>query len=141
MRMDNNGMFTSNRDDWETPDYFFQYWNMQYDFDLDACANDHNHKCQNFFSTEQDALQQKWFGNVWMNPPYGRAIKAFIKKAYESVKNGDCKCVVCLVPVRTDTQWWWEYVVKGEIHFIRKRIRFVGGDQLAPFPSAVVIFR
>ncbi len=75
-----------------------------------------------------------------MNPPYGRKIKSWMKKAYEASRAG--ALVVCLVPARTDTAWWHDYAAKAdEIRFIRGRLRFGAANHAAPFPSAVVIFR
>ena len=86
-----------------------------------------------------DGLTQEWFGNVWMNPPYGRDIKAWMKKAYEQSLYG--AKVVCLVPARTDTSWWHEYAMKArEIRFIRGRLRFGNSKENAPFPSVVLVF-
>lgn len=73
-----------------------------------------------------------------MNPPYGREIGKWMKKAYESAQAG--ALVVCLVPSRTDTRWWHDYAMKGEIHFIKGRLKFGNAKTNAPFPSAVVIF-
>ncbi len=75
-----------------------------------------------------------------MNPPYGRDILLWMRKAYESVRDGDAEVVVCLVPSRTDTKWFHEYAMKGEIHFICGRLKFGGSKNSAPFPSAVVVF-
>jgi hypothetical protein len=86
-----------------------------------------------------DGLQQKWKGVCWMNPPYGKEIKKWMKKAYESSLEG--ATVVCLVPSRTDTKWWHEYAMKGEIEFIKGRLKFGGSKNSAPFPSAVVVFK
>lgn len=74
-----------------------------------------------------------------MNPPYGRTIKQWMQKAYESSLKG--ATVVCLVPARTDTAWWHDFAMKGEIEFIRGRLKFGGHKNSAPFPSAVVVFR
>jgi hypothetical protein len=71
-----------------------------------------------------------------MNPPYGRDIGKWMKKASESDAT-----VVCLVPARTDTKWWHDYAMKGEITFIRGRLKFGNAVNSAPFPSAVVVFR
>lgn len=135
----NKGMFTSTTDTWETPKEFFDRWNAVYHFDLDVCAIPENAKCKQYFTPEQDALQQEWNGVCWMNPPYGREIGRWVKKAYESArKNG--ATVVCLLPARTDTEWWHDYCMHGDITFIRGRLRFGGSKNSAPFPSAVVVF-
>ena len=132
------GMRTSARDDWETPSNFFADLNAEFHFTLDVCATAKNKKCRNFFSRMKNGLAQQWRGTCWMNPPYGRAIGNWMKKAYEESQRG--VTVVCLVPARTDTAWWHDYAMKGEIRFLRGRLYFSGGRR-APFPSAVVIFR
>ena len=135
----NKAMFTSDRDDWETPQAFFDEWNARFGFTLDVCATPENSKCARFYTREQDGLAQKWDGVCWMNPPYGREIGHWVKKAYESSLLG--AMVVCLLPARTDTAWWHDYVLPhAEVHFIRGRIRYVGAKSAAPFPSAVAVF-
>ena len=140
--MINRGLLTSNTDQWATPQKLFDELNKEFSFDLDVCAEDWNSKCKDFFSPEQDGLAQSWGGSCWMNPPYGRQIGKWMQKALEESEKGST--VVCLVPARTDTAWWHDYATKGEIRFIRGRIKFEsrsGGGQSAPFPSAIVIFR
>lgn len=132
-------MFTSKTDLWETPKVFFDELDKEFHFELDVCALPENAKCKNYFTPEIDGLKQKWCGICWMNPPYGREIGNWMKKAYESSQDG--ATVVCLVPSRTDTKWWHEYAMKGEIRFIRGRLKFGNSNNSAPFPSAVVIFK
>ena len=134
----NKGMMTSNTEMWETPLAEFRFWDSLFDFSCDVCAVAENAKCKNFFSPEQDGLAQEWKGVCWMNPPYGRGIGKWVRKAYESSQAG--ATVVCLVPARTDTSWWHDYVAKGQVHFIRGRLKFGDGKGSAPFPSAIVIF-
>jgi len=134
-----NVHFLSETDLWYTPQGFFDKYNAIYNFTTDVCALPSNAKCQNFYCPEQDGLKQEWKGNCWMNPPYGKVIKDWIKKAYESSLNG--ATVVCLVPARTDTHWWHDYVIKGEVEFIKGRLKFGGSKNSAPFPSAVVVFK
>ena len=114
--------------------------NDEYRFDLDVCATTENHKADQFFSPEDDGLAQEWAPHrCWMNPPYGREIKRWMKKAYsESLKGA---LVVCLVPARTDTAWFQDYAMRGEITFLRGRLKFGGSKNSAPFPSAVVVFK
>lgn len=131
--------FSSKTDLWATPQEFFNKYNKVYKFKTDVCATIENAKCDKFFTKEQDGLKQDWKGSCWMNPPYGREIKVWIKKAYESSLNG--ATVVCLLPSRTDTTWWHEYCMKGEIEFIRGRLKFGNSKNSAPFPSAVVVFK
>ena len=124
--------------EWETPQDFFDRLNVKYHFDLDVCATPENAKCSRFFTKEQNGLAQEWKGTCWMNPPYGKEISVWMRKAYESMLGG--ATVVCLVPARTDTAWWHDYAMRGKITFIRGRLKFGGQKNSAPFPSAVVVF-
>lgn len=135
-------MFSTKTDLWATPQDFFDKYNAQYSFQTDVCAIQDNAKCPTFFSPEQDGLKQEWTGSCWMNPPYGREIKHWIKKAAEAA-NDNGATVVCLIPARTDTTWWHDYVAKyaAKIEFIRGRLKFGGHQNPAPFPSAVVVFQ
>lgn len=133
------GMRSSNTDEWATPQYLFDELNEEFRFDVDVCANEENHKCPVYFNKEQDGLSFDWGGykSVWCNPPYGRQIRKWVKKAYESGTQ-----VVMLLPARTDTTWFHEWIYgKAEIRFIRGRVKFGNGKVDAPFPSMVVIFR
>lgn len=138
--MNTDLMFSSATDMWETPRAFFDRLNRVFTFDLDVCATPANAKCATFYTLDDDGLAQEWKGVCWMNPPYGRAIGAWVEKAYRSAKEGGAT-VVCLLPARTDTRWWHDYCAKGEIYFVRGRLRFGDGKNCAPFPSAVVVFR
>ena len=131
-------MFSSKKDSWATPQSFFDKLNKIYGFTLDPCAAATNNKCARFYTEKQDGLAQSWQGeSVFMNPPYGREIKHWIKKAHdESLKGG---LIVCLIPARTDTAYWHDYCMKGTIRFIRGRLKFSEKNS-APFPSAIVIF-
>ena len=137
---------------WETPEALFDKLHAIHDFTFDVCATPENAKCPRFYTPEMDGLKQTWTGVCWMNPPYGKVIKHWVKKAYESATTGDAK-VVCLLPARTDTGWWHDYVIPyGKIEFLRGRLRFVNRAlpsyrddgkfkiSSAPFPSAIVIF-
>lgn len=84
----NNGLFTSTTCEWETPLSFFRLLDEQYHFTLDVCATSSNAKCKVYFTQEQNGLMQEWYGRCWMNPPYGREIGKWVKKAYESVAGG-----------------------------------------------------
>lgn len=142
-KMLNAGMTSSNHDDWGTPPAFFENLNTEFHFDVDVCAGAENAKCKEFYTKEMDGLSISWGdGRVyWMNPPYGRQIGKWVEKAFRSSKEGST--VVCLVPARTDTVWWHDYCMKGEVRFVKGRLCFVRGDSTdrAPFPSAVVVFR
>ena len=134
----NEGMFSSNTDLWYTPQDFYEKINKEFNFELDVCSDGKNNKCDKYFTEEEDGLKQKWEGVCWMNPPYGRTIGKWMKKAYESSLEG--ATVVCLVPSRTDTKWWHDYAMNGEIRFVKGRLKFGGSTTSAPFPSALVIF-
>lgn len=133
-------MFSSKTQEWSTPLGFFESLDKTFQFTLDPCATPENAKCRRFFTPEQDGLKQKWTGRVFMNPPYGRGIGAWVKKAWETSRTG--VLVVCLLPARTDTSWWHDYCLQGDVRFLRGRLRFKIGDvgARAPFPSAVVTF-
>jgi len=130
----------SMRDDWPTPQWLFDALHREFEFTLDPCSSHTNAKCARHFTVREDGLGQDWADAVvFMNPPYGRAIGRWMKKAYESSRQG--ATVVCLVPARTDTSWWHCFAMKGEIRLLRGRLRFEGAENAAPFPSALVIFR
>lgn len=141
--------YSTGNDEWETPWDFFNQLHQRYLFRLDPCATHKNHKCDFYFTKSSDGLQQDWskYGSVFMNPPYGRPIAKWIKKAYEESLKG-C-LVVCLIPARTDTKWWHAYCTKGDITYLEGRLKFRGwskkhqkiiDDVPAGFPSAIVKF-
>ncbi len=134
-----NVHFSSKTDLWSTPQDFYEKLDDEFHFTLDPCATHENHKTDKYFTIEDDGLSQPWDGEVvFMNPPYGRVIGYWMKKASEANA-----MVVCLVPARTDTRWWHDYVINGggEVRFIKGRLKFGGQKNSAPFPSAVVIYR
>ena len=137
------GMRSSNTDEWSTPQDFFTALDAEFGFTLDVCATPENAKCPRFFTEEDNGLEQSWAGETcWMNPPYGRAIGEWMRKAYKEAQSG--ATVVCLVPARTDTAWWWDtamMVWPHGIRFVRGRLKFGGSRDNAPFPSAVVVFK
>ena len=135
-------MLSSEDMTWETPQDFFNELNKEFDFTLDPCATKQTAKCANYFTPEIDGLKQSWDNErVFMNPPYGTEISKWIKKASEQ-KNG---IVVCLIPARTDTRYFHEYLYQKanvELRFIKGRLKFGGkqkGSGSAPFPSLVAI--
>ena len=137
----NASLFSSKNHAWATPRALFDSLNAEFGpFELDPCASVENAKCERFFTKEQDGLKQEWAGKVFMNPPYGREIGAWVKKAFEAAKRGGAT-VVCLLPARTDTAWWHDYCAQGEVRFLRGRVKFEGATNSAPFPSAIVVFR
>lgn len=142
--MNTDLMFSSATDLWSTPQATFDALNMEFGFVLDVCALPENAKCQEFLTPEMDAMTIDWAWwaknrPCWMNPPYGREIGKWVQKAHETSSRGSM--VVCLLPARTDTSWWHDYCMKGEVRFIRGRLKFGGQSNSAPFPSAVVVFR
>lgn len=142
-RLWNPGMMSSIRHDWATPRALFEMLDREFRFTLDVCADRETATCEEFFSTS--ALDRAWVpvtdGAVWCNPPYGRDIGRWVEKALREARHA-CP-IVCLLPARTDTQWWHDYCMKGEIRFLRGRLSFddTKCKGRAPFPSAIVIFR
>lgn len=130
--------YSSSTDLWSTPQDLFDQLNTEFAFTVDVCATVDNAKCKRFFTVEDDGLAQDWTGVCWMNPPYGDAIGKWVEKAHASGDAG--ATVVCLVPARVDTGWWWEHCRYGEVRFLKGRLKFGGGVNSAPFPSAVVVF-
>jgi site-specific DNA-methyltransferase (adenine-specific) len=138
----NNVHFSSQSNEWATPTDLFRILDRKFNFTLDPCATPQNAKCKKFFTQQEDGLAQTWAGEtVFMNPPYGREIGTWIRKAYEESTQG--ATVVCLIPARTDTTYWHDYVMQyaDEIWLKRGRVKFGGSKNSAPFPSAVVVFR
>ena len=135
-----NVHFSSETDLWATPQDTFDALNAEFGpFDVDVCAVAGNAKCARFYTPETDGLAQDWApSRCWMNPPYGRTIARWMCKAWEESLRG--ATVVCLVPARTDTAWWHDYAMKGQIRFLRGRLKFGNAKHSAPFPSAVVVF-
>ena len=143
--MVNKGLFTSDKNYWETPQDFFNELHEKYEFTLDAAATDENAKLPNYYTIEDDALKQKWEGRVFVNPPYGREIKHWVEKAYKESLEPYNECVVMLIPSRTDTIYWHEYIfgkARG-IDFLKGRLKFeINGEakDAAPFPSALITY-
>ena len=138
--MNTEVMFSSKTDEWATPQDLFDRLNDEFHFTLDVAANADNAKCKQYFDKNKNGLNWDWGGCCWMNPPYGREIGKWVKKAYEESLKG-CT-VVCLLPSRTDTRWFHDYIYgKAEIRFIKGRLKFGGCKNSAPFPSMIVVFR
>ena len=135
-----NDLYSSLKQAWVTPQPFFQRLDDEFRFDIDVCATVNNTKVQKFLLVIDNPLQQNWRGTVWMNPPYGRVIAKWVQKAFEESRHG--VTVVCLLPTRTDTRWWHDYVMKAEeVRLIKGKLQFGKSRYSAPFPSALVIFR
>lgn len=145
VQMDKNtqdAMFSSKSNEWSTPQKFYDKLNNSFGpFTLDPCSDGQNNKTDNYFTKEQNGLSQDWSGNkVFMNPPYGREIKDWLKKAYEEGQKPNTT-VVCLIPARTDTKYWHNYVMKAQaVYFVKGRLKFGDSNNSAPFPSAVIVF-
>jgi phage N-6-adenine-methyltransferase len=139
-----NIMFSSQTDNWGTPTEFFNKLNKMYGpFTLDAAAEENNAKVSKFYTKQNNGLLQEWKNeNVFINPPYGRNITGlWVKKAWEECNKDYDTTVTMLLPCRTDTKWFHEYVMNArEVLFVKGRIKFEGALQGAPFPSVVVYF-
>ncbi len=143
--MNTEVMFSSESGEWETPQWLYNLLHREFPFELDVCASHENTKCTSYFSKYQNGLEASWTkhghlnGVCWMNPPYGRAISKWLAKAKQESEQG--ATVVCLVPARTDTVWWWKYCLTAqEIRFLKGRLKFGKATSGATFPSAIVIF-
>lgn len=133
-------------DVWATPQWLYDALDREFGFTLDPCADASNAKCDRFFTQAENGLLRDWGREtVYMNPPYSD-VGDWVRKAYGAALDG--ATVVCLVPSRTDANWWHDYAMKGEIRFIRGRLCFGEKERVfgrsgksAPFPSAVLVFR
>ena len=134
-------LFKKDSDEWETPEDLYQQLDDEFHFNLDPCCTDKNHKTVLYYTKKEDGLKQSWGGcRVWCNPPYSN-VKEWVKKAYHESRHPGT-IVVMLLPVRTDTKWFQDYVLhRSEIRFIKGRLKFSGAKYNAPFPSMIVIFR
>ena len=133
-------MFSSKDQTWETPLELFNRLDKEFNFTLDPCCTEETAKCKKYYTPRENGLIQDWTNEtVFMNPPYGREISDWLKKAYEESLKGTL--VVCLIPSRTDTKYWHDYCMKAsEIRFIKGRLKFGNSKNSAPFPSAIVVF-
>lgn len=132
-------MFSHASDEWPTPQWLYDALHKEFGFTLDPCSNGENAKCARRFVASDSPLLKDWGREtVFMNPPYSQC-SDWMRKAYGAALEG--ATVVCLVPSRTDTEWWHSYAMKGEIRFLRGRLKFGDHPNSAPFPSAVVVFR
>jgi len=126
---------------WATPKEWFTYLNLEFGFTLDPCCQHETAKCEKHYTPAENGLAQSWADErVFMNPPYGREIGVWMKKAYTESRVNNA-LVVCFVPARVDTNWWHDYAIKGEVRFPKGRVKFEGATASAPFPIAIVIFR
>lgn len=135
-------LYTSNTDEWATPQEFFDKLNDEFHFTLDPCALPTNAKCTKYFTPHDNGLSQNWGGEiVFCNPPYGRAIYDWVRKCSEESKKPNTT-IVALIPARTDTRYFHEYIYNKarEVRFVRGRLKFGNSKNSAPFPSMVVVF-
>lgn len=134
-------LFSSKSDEWTTPQDTFDRLNSEFDFNLDPCATESNHKCDNFYTLTDNGLSHDWGGyTVFCNPPYSD-IAHWVKKCHDEGTKPNT-IVVMLIPARTDTRWFHDYVYhRSEIRFIKGRLKFGKGKNSAPFPSMIVVFR
>ena len=143
MSIKRDALFSSKSDEWATPQWLFDKLNNEFHFTLDPCATAENAKCQKYYTMSDNGLTQDW-GNetVFCNPPYGRSAINWIKKCYHhSIKRGGGTAVM-LIPARTDTKAFHEYIYgKAEVRFIKGRLKFGNAKYNAPFPSMIVIYR
>lgn len=132
--------FSSKTDQWETPQDFFNSVQVEFKLNLDVCATNENHKLWDWFTKIDDGLSQDWKGwRCWMNPPYGREISKWVEKA----ATGGASLVVALLPARTDTRWFHDFIYQKkdvEVRFLKGRLKFGDSKNSAPFPSMLVIF-
>jgi site-specific DNA-methyltransferase (adenine-specific) len=125
--------------EWSTPKAFFEKWNSYFHFQLDACATARNTKCRRYYTRRDDGLKRPWNGRTWVNPPYDRQLWRWVKKGYETCRQGNL--VVMLLPASTDSSWFHRWCKgKGEIEFVRGRLTFSKTGR-ASFASMIVIFR
>lgn len=135
----NQGLISSNKLDWETPSEVFDYFNNIFSFTLDAAASANNTKCEHFYTEQVNSLDRDWRGRVWLNPPYGRSIAKWVKKARTESSKG--ALVVCLLKHATETKWWDDIIDSNATVFrIRGRVKFSNCGINAPFPAVAVIF-
>ena len=139
--MNTEVMFSSKTDNWATPQDFYNKLDKRFNFELDPCADEENHKCPLYYTKEEDGLKQDWGQyRTYVNPPYGREISKWVEKAYKTNKEHG-NLIVMLLPARTDTRWFHNFIYKkAEIEFIKGRLKFGNSKDSAPFPSMIVIF-
>lgn len=136
-----SAMFLSQSIYWNTPKDLFLKLNEEFNFDLDAAANEKNKTCEIFLDEEINSLTVDWHGKVFCNPPYSRNLHLWLQKAHQEISK-NATVIVMLLPARTDTKWFHDFVLnKCEIRFIKGRLRFSEHKMNAPFPSMIVIFK
>lgn len=138
----NKVLFSSKTDEWSTPQDLYDELNKEFNFTLDPCATNENHKCEKYYTLVDNGLLKDWSREtVFMNPPYGREITQWIAKAYHTSLEG--ATIVCLLPARTNTNWFHAFIINKakEIRFLKGKIKFGNSKTGAPFPSMIVVFK
>ena len=126
--------------EYETPDEIWEPLNDEFGFTLDVAARPENAKCETYFTELDDGLSQEWEGVCWMNPPFGRVMQKWVRKAHAAWNNG--ATVVALIPARTNTKWWHDCIQDiAEVRFIRGEVKFKGFDRGLWMPMAVIIWQ
>jgi len=138
---DTTVMFSHKSDEWCTPDWLFYKLNKKYKFTLDPCSTDDNHVVDKYYTKLSDGLSKSWANEtVFVNPPYSEAFE-WVAKSFDETHNGDCRCVVMLLPARTDSEWFHIFCMDADyVLFVRGRLKFSNSKNSAPFPSIIVVF-
>lgn len=141
----NRGRYYGNGRDWATPPELYEPLDAEFGFTLDPCATPETAKCNRYYTEAEDGLSKSWAGEiVFMNPPYGREIRAWTEKAVREAREG--ATVVGLLPASTDLDWWHDHVLAedAEVRYLRGRPRFLApGRRWAQMyaPSVIVVWR
>lgn len=131
--------FNAKSVEYETPDNIWHPLDKEFGFTLDVAATPGNAKCKKYYTAADDGLKQDWSGVCWMNPPYGRVMKTWVRKAHSEWKRG--VTVVALIPARTNTGWWHDCVQDiATVRFIRGEVAFKGFERGLWMPMCVVIW-
>ncbi|TVL96981.1 MAG: adenine methyltransferase [Candidatus Brocadia sp. WS118] len=144
-------LFSSQSDEWATPLDLYKKLNEEFHFKTDPCTTQDNPLgCEVFYTKERNGLEEHWFGNTFINPPHSQ-IKHWVKSArlrqtdyYDYHKPRHVGTIVMLIPARTDTKWFHNYIYQKPdvaIRFLKGRLKFGSSKNSAPFPSMIVIFR
>jgi len=131
--------FNAKSVEYNTPDNIYEPLNKEFGFTLDVASTHENAKCERHYTAAEDGLKQQWSGVCWMNPPYGRVMQKWVRKAHAEWKRG-C-CVVALIPARTNTGWWHDCIQDiATVRFIRGEVAFKGFERGLWMPMCVVIW-
>lgn len=134
--------FLSKSHVWKTPKYLFDIIDKEFNIDLDPCTTNNNLNCEYHFTEKEDGLKQDWKGlTAYINPPYGKDLQKWVKKAYEEWQKGST-VIMLLQTTRTNTKWFHKYINnKAEIRFLDHRIKFDGAEDYIPTPYMFVIWK